>query len=61
MDYRGEPELRDVIDTLLAAGADPDKANNSGNSPRKMVLLRNDNTIKTGKNPEWDLQPHLRW
>jgi hypothetical protein len=59
MDYRGEPESLDLIRTLLVAGADPDRENHSGTSPRDMVQQCHANVPP---NPEaWDLQPHLGW
>ncbi len=61
MNFRGDDELRNVISELVKGGADPDKENNSGNSPRKMVLRRHDNIPKTKQPTEWDLQPYLNW
>lgn len=61
MNFRGDEELRKVIDELVLSGANPDKENNSGNSPRKMVLRRHENIPKTKQPIEWDLQPHLNW
>ncbi len=61
MNYRGEQSKLELIKLLCEKGANPDLENFSGNSPKKMVLRRHQNTVLTGKNKEWDLQPFLNW
>jgi ankyrin repeat protein len=61
MSFRGEPEYLEIIRFLVASGADINLENNSGHSPKSMVLRIHENIAITNQPTAWDLQPHLKW
>lgn len=58
-DFRGEEELLQIIFLLLENGANINRANNSGISPKDVILRRQKNVLTGRTKKEWDLSEHL--
>lgn len=58
MDFRGEQELKEIIEYLINYGSSLDTKNESGISPRDIILRRKENINQGLNKKEWDLS-HL--
>jgi ankyrin repeat protein len=61
MQYRGEEACIEIITLLVLHGASIDHQNDSGHSPRSMVLRRHQSLAIAKQPMAWDLQVHLGW
>jgi uncharacterized protein len=59
MRYRGQQELLQIILLLLKNGADIEKSNHHGVSPKDIVTRRQESILDGGAKKEWDLSEYL--